>query len=93
MRDDFLVPDHAQNILHRLGELAEGDDAFVGSQPQIEGDAFGDVIGKPPARIAGLVRGAGNCRVQPITIEFKELPRIATQIWKFFLKRDHVSSC
>ena len=42
--NDFLVANDFQNVAHRLRELAEWNNRFVIPQPQIERDAFRDVI-------------------------------------------------
>src|ERR1700681_565553 len=73
MRNNLFVTDDLQDIAHSLGKLTERDDRFVGAQTQIERDAFRDVIGEPPARIASFVGGARDGGVQPIAIELEEL--------------------
>ena len=64
-------------------------DRLVVPKSQIERDALGDVIGKPPARITSLIRRALDRSVQPFLVKFEKLPGIAAQIWEFFLKRYH----
>src|SRR5207253_8137843 len=89
MRDNFLVADCFQDVTHSLGELIERDHVFVVSQMQIKSNAFGHVIGEPPAGITGFVSSPGDRRVKPIAIEFKKLSRLRAQIRKFLFKRDH----
>src|SRR5437763_10486431 len=47
------------------------------------------MIGQPPFRIAGFIRRPRDRRSQPCLVEFEQLARIAPQIGKLFLKRDH----
>src|SRR2546427_5717859 len=56
---------------------------------QVKRNAFGDVIGEPPAWITGFVSRTRDCRVKPIAIEFEKLSRLRAEIRKFLFKRDH----
>ena len=71
--DDFFVANRFENVLHRFLKLFEGHDVLVISEMQIKRDAFRDVFGQPPTRIARLVRRAIDRCVQPVPVELEEL--------------------
>src|SRR5262249_58158684 len=89
MRADLLIANRGQYITHSLRQLTEGDHVFVISQVQIKSDAFGDVIGEPPAGVTSFVSGPRDRRMQPVAVELEKLSRACPEIWKFFFKRDH----
>src|SRR5947209_5004104 len=73
IRNDLLVADRLEDVLNGFSELAKCDHALVVPQMQIERDAFGDMLGQPPARITRLVGCSIDCSMQPIAVELKEL--------------------
>src|SRR5438067_7115047 len=89
VRHNFLITDCFQDVTHRLRELAECDHVFVVSQMQVKSNAFGHVIGEPPARITGFMSRPRDRGMKPIAIEFEKLSRVRAEIRKFFFKRDH----
>jgi hypothetical protein len=91
MGHNLFVTDRFEDKSHGLRQLTKCDDAFIISQVQIKGDAFGHVIGQPPAGITSFVGCAVDRCVQPVAIEFEQLPGICAEIRKFFFKRDHDS--
>ena len=49
------------------------ESAVIACDGMIKRDAFCDVLGQPPTRIAGLIGGAIDRGVQPIAVELKKL--------------------
>src|SRR5947209_13306336 len=89
IRHDLLVTDHLQDVPHRLRKLVERYHRLVITKPEIKSDALSHVIGQPPLRVTGIVRGASNRGAEPFLVELEELTGTSPQIGKLFLKRDH----
>src|SRR5437667_4020282 len=91
MWHNFLVADHFQHVTHSLRQLAKGHHVFVISQMQVKSNAFRHVICEPPSGITSFISRPRDRRIEPIAIELEKLSRVGTEIWKFFLNRDHDS--
>src|ERR1700730_16928233 len=91
IRNDFLVADCLEDVLHGFLKLGERDYVLVVSKMKVKRDAFSHVVGQPPARLAGFGRGAIEGGGKTIAVELEELTGVAAQIREFFFKRDHDS--